>query len=52
MKEKNIFTQIMELIEKNTDMPLLANHIDEWLENEDNRNIYSIYQIASISRKY
>ena len=51
MQNNRIFTQIMNLIERNTDMPRLASNIDEWLEDNDNRNIYAIYQMASNSRK-
>lgn len=49
--EENIFTEIMNLIEKNTDIPLTANELEEWLhQKKSNENIYEIYAIASTSR--
>lgn len=51
MEKLNIFTEIMNLIEKNTDMPLLEEDIQDWIEEEkENKNIYKIYKIASDSR--
>lgn len=48
----NIFTEIMNLIERNTDMPRIESGIEEWLKkDEDNKNIYEIYKLASIARK-
>lgn len=50
--EQSIFTEIMNLIEEKTDMPILKIDIEDWLE-EDNKNkeIYEIYEIASKARK-
>lgn len=48
----NIFIKIMNLIEKDTKMPRLDKDIEQWLnENEQNKNIYEIYKIASKARK-
>lgn len=50
MKE-NIFTQIMNLIERNTDIPLLEKDLEDWLlEEEENKKIYEIYKKASDAR--
>lgn len=49
--ERNIFTEIMNLIERNTDIPLLEKDIEEWiLEDEENKEIYEIYKKASDAR--
>ena len=46
-----IFVKIMDLIEKETDMPLLEKDIEEWLEkNEANEVIHAIYVMASKAR--
>lgn len=48
----DIFTKIMDLIEKETDMPLLQKDIEDWIcKSKRNANIYAIYSIASNSRK-
>lgn len=50
MKE-NIFLQIMNLIEKETDMPLLEKALKEWLEEKtENEAIYEIYRLTSKNR--
>lgn len=47
----NIFTKIMDLIEKETDMPLLERDLDKWIKaREDNEEIYHIYMTASNAR--
>ena len=48
---EEIFTEIMNLIEQKTDMPLLEKDIEEWLEEDkENIAIFTIYNIASKSR--
>lgn len=52
LKEDNIFVGIMNLIEKNTDMPLQQAFVDDWIQEEkENRIIYEIYCLASGGRK-
>lgn len=49
---KDIFLEIMDLIEKETDMPLLEKGITDWLAKEPrNEAIYDIYRKASKSRE-
>lgn len=49
--EQNIFTEIMNLIEEKTDMPILKVDINDWLEEDDeNKIIYEIYEMASKAR--
>lgn len=49
--EQNIFTEIMNLIEEKTDMPILKVDINDWLEEDnENKTIYEIYEIASKAR--
>lgn len=49
--QKDIFVEIMNLIEKNTDMPLLLRDIPEWSKNDEkNQKIYKIYVYASRAR--
>lgn len=51
MEKANIFVEIMNLIEKNTDIPLLERDLENWLLKENsNNNIYEIYKLASNSR--
>lgn len=51
MEKSNIFGEIMNLIEKNTDIPLLAKDVEKWLKEEkENADIYNIYKIASSAR--
>ena len=50
--EQNIFTKIMNLIERETDIPNLEQSIDSWLKKDaKNENIYKIYMLASNSRE-
>ena len=50
--EENIFTVIMNLIEKSTDMPILQVDIEEWIQDdEENKTIYEIYSLASKARQ-
>ena len=50
--EQNIFTKIMNLIENNTDMPMLQADIEEWIEEDaENETIYEIYRLASETRE-
>lgn len=50
--ETNIFTEIMNLIEKNTNIPMLEKDIAKWiLEDKNNKYIYEIYKIASKARE-
>lgn len=50
--EQNIFTKIMNLIENNTDMPMLQADIEEWIqEDTENKMIYKIYKLASEARE-
>lgn len=50
--QQNIFTQIMNLIETNTDIPRLEKDIEEWTQEEkENLTIYEIYKTASKARK-
>lgn len=47
----DIFVEIMNLIEKNTDMPLMEKDTTKWQENsERNKKIFEIYSIASYAR--
>ena len=48
----NVFVEIMNLIEKNTDMPLTAGEeLKEYIEkNKKNEAICEIYKLASIAR--
>jgi len=47
-----IFTKIMDLIEKETDMPLLQKNLENWLDKNDiNKDIYEIYEKASKARR-
>lgn len=49
--EESIFTKIMNLIENNTDIPLLNADIEEWIQEEkENKTIYEIYKLASDAR--
>ena len=49
--EQNIFTEIMNLIEEKTDIPVLKVDIEDWLEEDnENKEIYEIYEIASKAR--
>lgn len=52
MEEKdNIFIKIMELIEKETDMPLLGKDIEDWIcKSKKNANIYGVYFACSNSK--
>ena len=48
----NVFVQIMNLIEKNTDIPGLMQDIAKWQGNsERNKKIFEIYSIASYARE-
>lgn len=50
--KQNIFTKIMNVIESNTDMPILQVDIEEWIqEDEENKTIYEIYSLASKARQ-
>lgn len=50
--EQNIFTKIMNLIERETGIPSLEQNIAEWLKKDTgNENIYKIYVLASNSRE-
>ena len=50
--EQNIFTKIMNLIERETDIPNLEQNTAEWLKKDaKNENIYKIYMLASSSRE-
>lgn len=50
--EENIFTEIMNLIERKTDMPRLSKDIEDWIkEDEENEKIYEIYIKASNARE-
>lgn len=50
--QQNIFTQIMNLIETNTDIPRLEKDIEEWTQEEkENVTIYEIYKLASKARE-
>ena len=52
MKATNIFTKIMDLIEKETDMPLIEKDLNKWLVEEPrNHIIYEIYKNASKNRE-
>lgn len=47
----DIFVEIMDLIEKNTDMPLMEKAIEKWQgSSERNKKIFEIYSIASYAR--
>ena len=47
----DIFTKIMNLIEKNTDIPMLEKDVGEWLnKNKKNQKILEIYKLASNAR--
>lgn len=49
----NLFVEIMNLIEKNTDMPLIGKDITKWQgSSEKNKKIFEIYSIASYSRNF
>ena len=51
MEKSNIFSEIMNLIEKNTDIPILKEDLEKWLKEEkENADIYNIYKIASSAR--
>lgn len=51
MKNEQIFTKIMELIEKETDMPMFEKDVENWLaKNKENEKIYELYKQASMSR--
>lgn len=51
MKNEQIFTKIMELIEKETDMPMFEKDIENWLaKDKNNEKIYLLYKQASLSR--
>ncbi len=50
--EDMIFIKIIDLIEKETDIPLVEKNLNDWLsKSEINQRIYEIYEIASISKK-
>lgn len=50
-KKENIFVEIMNLIENNTDMPLQQTFVDDWIQEEKgNKTIYEIYKLASDAR--
>lgn len=52
MGECNVFTEIMELIEKRTNIPTLEKDLENWLfEKEENKKIYQIYRLASELRE-
>ncbi|MBR3002897.1 MAG: hypothetical protein IKF38_05000 [Clostridia bacterium] len=52
MPATNIFTKIMDLIEKETDIPLLEKDLLNWLaEKPRNQAIYEIYKKSSKSRE-
>lgn len=52
MPVTNIFTKIMDLIEKETNIPLLEKDLNNWLAEEPrNQVIYEIYKKASHSRE-
>lgn len=52
MNPTNIFTKIMDLIEKETDIPILEKDLNNWLvEKPRNQKIYEIYITASKNRK-
>ena len=49
--EENIFLEIMSLIERKTDIPMLEKDIKSWLTKDDkNKSIYEIYVKASKAR--
>lgn len=48
----DIFTELMNLIEKRTDIPRLEADIEDWLKESDrNKSIYEIYRLASEARE-
>ena len=52
MKPTNIFTKIMDLIEKETDIPIVSKRLNNWLaESPRNQKIYEIYMTASKNRE-
>ena len=52
MKPTNVFTKIMDLIEKETDIPLLEKDLINWLaDSPRNQKIYEIYMAASKNRE-
>lgn len=49
--DNEIFTEIMNLIESKTDMPLTILNLRNWIKNsEKNKKIYEIYTMASDAR--
>lgn len=47
----DIFLRIMNLIEQNTDIPMLEKDIEEWLKkNKKNQKVLEIYKLASKAR--
>ncbi len=50
-KGMDIFLRIMNLIEQNTDIPMLEKDIEEWLKkNKKNQKVLEIYKLASKAR--
>ena len=50
-KGMDIFLRIMNLIEQNTDIPMLEKDIEEWLKkNKKNQKVLEIYKLASNAR--
>lgn len=48
----NVFVEIMNLIEQNSDMPALMKDIEQWQgSSEKNKKIFEIYSIASYARE-
>lgn len=47
----DIFTKIMNLIEQNTDIPMLEKDIEKWLnKKKKNQKVLEIYKLASNAR--
>lgn len=50
--ENTIFIKIMDLIERETDIPFLEKNLNDWLsKSETNQRVYEIYKMASMSKK-
>ena len=51
--EKDIFVEIMELIENKGGIPLLAHNLDEWISKDPKKNmcLYNIYCLACNGRR-
>lgn len=44
----DIFLEMIDLIEKRTDLPILERELENWLRKSDkNKAIYEIYELAS-----